>query len=352
MLTIRPISSGAGYHFYLEKESTGEWVGTGAEILGLPEQVSADDFRAIRLGVHPETGEQLRIRKVVDRIYDKPWGPQVYKARELYDLTISAPKSASVLGLVDPQIAVAHAKAVESTWREMEQRCGAMVIAAYQHGTSRKLDPQIHTHLVAGNLAISEPGRWRTLHANELYRGQAEITRHYREQMLGILEQQGYRIKYPEIAGIPKELLEKYSQRSEERNAAIREHLADKNLDINQLTNKEIAVLIRRFRDGKDAVGIAEGRERQLARLTPAEHTQLLSLKEAALERQSVAERPDTFSPRIPTADGSEQPSESPKSKLKLSLDDHTDFEAGLKEQHWNYGEAPTYKSGSRMRVG
>jgi hypothetical protein len=74
MLSIRAMAHGDGYLNYLEKESPGQWVGTGAKILKLDGEVSKEDFHSVRKGLHPETQEKLRIRNVVDRIYNKPLG--------------------------------------------------------------------------------------------------------------------------------------------------------------------------------------------------------------------------------------------------------------------------------------
>ena len=132
------LSSGAQHLSYLEEECEGEWIGTGAQMLRLPQQVSAEEFRAIRKGLDPETGEELRCRRVVDRVYHKPWGDEIYRARELYDLTISAPKTVSIQGIVDPRIKEAHGESVRALLPSLEERCGTMVVAAFEHTDSRK----------------------------------------------------------------------------------------------------------------------------------------------------------------------------------------------------------------------
>ena len=45
-----------------------------------------------------------------------------------------------------------------------------MVIARYDHDSSRELDPQLHTHLVAGNLTYDGvEGKWKALNAYEVF---------------------------------------------------------------------------------------------------------------------------------------------------------------------------------------
>lgn len=312
MLSIRGVSGGSGYRAYVAREGRGIWVGTGAKILGLPQEVTAEEWRAIRMGKHPETGENLRSRRVVDRWYEKPWGMEIHKARSLYDLTLSAPKTVSVMSIVDERISEAHRYASEQTWRLMEQKCGAMVIASYQHHTSRSLDPQEHTHLVAANLAF-DGDKWRTLHVNNLYRSQEEITERYRESLLVTLEREGYRIRYPELADVPAEIVDRFSQRSKERDEGIREYAAYHDLRPEDLTNKERAQIVRNYRQEKVVLPIAQVRDGQLSRLTPAEREYLIEIRESA---------------------------HGPRERMRLSSNIH--YEPELTHERWDYGERIT----------
>ena len=48
---------------------------------------------------------------------------------------------------------------------------GNMVIARYDHDTSRELDPMLHSHLVAANLTWDHvEGKWNALQASEILR--------------------------------------------------------------------------------------------------------------------------------------------------------------------------------------
>ena len=69
-----------------------------------------------------------------------------------------------------------------ATWRRRRCSCaaeqggarfehaGGLIAAAYRHRMSRALDPQLHTHVVAANLARGEDGRYTALHHPSLYR--------------------------------------------------------------------------------------------------------------------------------------------------------------------------------------
>ena len=176
MLTIRAMSNAQGYSarhlehsdYYAEGERvTGQWQGRGAELLGLSGEVTSAQFEAIRQGLDPQTGEFLRQRQSADRVAAD--GSTQSRGRNLYDFTISAPKSVSIMAQLagDARLKEAHQKAVAEAVQELESHAatrvrqdranedrmtGNLVIAVYHHDTSRELDPQLHTHAVAANL--------------------------------------------------------------------------------------------------------------------------------------------------------------------------------------------------------
>ena len=159
-----------------------------------------------------------------------------------YDVTLSAPKSVSVLRAIGPvqgdRIVAAHGRAAASAMGLLEQLAAraarghhgdghsapriatsGFIAAAFDHATSRALDPQTHTHVVVMNLVQGEDGRWsaldsRTLHrqattASYLYQHllRAELTRE-----LGIAWGPVDR-GVAEIVGIPKDVCREFSTR-------------------------------------------------------------------------------------------------------------------------------------------
>jgi len=246
MLTIRAMSSGAGYaqrhlehsDYYDEhRRVEGEWNGRGAELLGLRSNVTPEQFEAIREGLNPETGEFLRPRHSADRA--KEDGSEQSKGRPLYDLTFSAPKSVSIQALVggDERLIAAHDKAVREALAATEGHAATrgrpnganenrttanMVVASYRHDTSRELDPQLHTHAVAANLTYDGvEGRWKALQASGLYERRVYLTEVYRNALAREVRGLGYEIEPRrdskgrdhgfEIRGVSNELLERYS---------------------------------------------------------------------------------------------------------------------------------------------
>jgi len=314
MLTLRAVSSGAGYNsrhlehndYYDENgKVSGHWLGRGAERLGLFGAVETAAFEAIREGLNPVTGEKLRPRKSADRM--RADGSKQSQAVNLYDLTFSAPKSVSIMADLggDARLLAAHDAAVQEALAVVEslaasrvrvaganedRATGNLIIAAYRHDTSRELDPQIHTHCVAANITFdSAEQRWKALQASGIYRRRAFVSEVYRNALAREVRQLGYEVVDRhdakgkdlgfEIAGVSPALLGKFSQRSVQRDEAIANFTRSKG---RTPTNREIAVLVRESRADKlTEISTRAVKEKQRARLAPDEAKTLQNLREA-----------------------------------------------------------------------
>ena len=313
------MSGGVGYaarhlehsdYYDEQRRVQGEWQGRGAELLGLNGDVTREQFEAIREGLHPETGEFLRPRHSADRVGED--GAEQSKARSLYDLTFSAPKSVSIQALVggDERLIAAHDQAVREALAEAEnyaatrvrmdganedRTTGNWVVATYRHDASRELDPQLHTHAVAANLTYDGvEGRWKALQASGLYERRAYLTEVYRNALAREVRSLGYEIEPHrdskgrdygfEIRGIESDLLGKYSQRSAQRDAAIEQFMQERG---RKPTDNEVAVLVRETRADKlTEISTEHLREQQQARLTPGEKQSLQHVREDVIEHQ------------------------------------------------------------------
>ncbi len=155
------------------------------------------------------------------------------------DLTFSAPKSVSVLGLVggDKRLIEANMKAVQSAMRFAEKhfaegrvkeqgsavpvRTGNLVYALFAHDTSRALDPQAHVHVVIANMTRMPSGEWRSLHNGQLWRGNTVLGSVYNAALRANIEKLGYKVELTgkhgsfEIVGVPKDVRDAFSQRRE-----------------------------------------------------------------------------------------------------------------------------------------
>jgi conjugative relaxase-like TrwC/TraI family protein len=230
-------------------EVPGQWVGGGAERLGLAGTVAGDDLRAVLAGIQPGTAGLSPNGTAINPHPRRVPG---------FDLTFKAPKSASVLYAVsdDPRVQGAILEAGEVAmrtaigWLEREatrvQRgshnvaylarlspadrtlagphrlaTSGVVAASFRHRTSRAGDPLLHWHVLVANLVEGTDGKWSSLVHPEIYRHataaghlfqatmRAELTR-----TLGLEWRPGRHM--PEIAGIPQAVLDAFSKRSAE----------------------------------------------------------------------------------------------------------------------------------------
>jgi conjugative relaxase-like TrwC/TraI family protein len=171
----------------------------------------------------------------------------------------------------DERLLEAHKRAVAEALKEAEVYAGARVrlaganddratgnwvVAAYTHDTSRELDPQLHTHAVAANLTFDgTEGRWKALQASGLYERRAYLTEVYRNRLAFEVRSLGYetdnrhnakgRDRGFEISGVSQELLDKFSQRSAQRDRAIEQFTQERG---RKPTDNEVAVLVRESR--------------------------------------------------------------------------------------------------------
>jgi conjugative relaxase-like TrwC/TraI family protein len=172
----RQVAQGRDDYYSGRGESPGRWTGAGAEALRVGGHVDDDGFMALMDGRDPRTGELLK----------RVGGRSKVAA---FDLTFSAPKSVSVLFAIgEPALAgalvEAHESAVDAAVGYLEReacrvrrgRGGArheagegFVAAAYRHRMSRAEDPQLHTHVVAANMARGTDRRWTALDATPIY---------------------------------------------------------------------------------------------------------------------------------------------------------------------------------------
>ncbi len=313
MLTICALSGKAPYtsrHLFAtvgqdsnNENVIGQWMGRGAELLSLAGDVRKEQFTAVRKGLDPVTEQFLRPRQSAHRFNKE--GKRMGKARSLYDFTVSAPKSVSVQAIIDPRLRDAHVGAVRVMAAEMEslastrvrrngadenRTTGNLILAVYHRDTSRELDPQLHSHLIAANLTYDEAEqRWKALQAAAIYGGAAWLTEVYRNALAGFVKDCGYELidhtlesreRAVEIQGVSREVLEIFSQRSAQRDQAIADFVQEHGRNP---TNRQIAVLVRRTRkDEPVEISPAEVRQHQLERLGIPNRNQLETLRSIA----------------------------------------------------------------------
>src|SRR5262249_32289355 len=140
-----------------------------------------------------------------------------------------------------------------------DRTTGNLALAVYDHDTSRELDPQLHTHAVASNLSYDgTEGRWKALQCGGIYERRAYLTEAYRNALALEVGRLGYEIDNRrdeggrdagvEIRGVSPQLLTRFSQRSRQRDEAIRAFVERTD---RQPTDNEVAVVIRETRADK-----------------------------------------------------------------------------------------------------
>ncbi len=184
-------------------------------------------------------------------------GEQVDVRRSGLDLTLSAPKSVSLLfGLGDEHLAeevrAAHRAAVEQTVAYLEALCARAArghhtpgqpynriatsgwsAVAFEHRTSRADDPQLHTHVVVPNVVQGVDGRWSAWDTSEAYRQASTGGYLYQAVLRGELTRRlgvrwgRVRRGVAEIEGVPAGLRRAFSTRRQ----AIEKHLAEHGRD-------------------------------------------------------------------------------------------------------------------------
>jgi conjugative relaxase-like TrwC/TraI family protein len=246
--------------YYTEKESqAGYWIGQGIERLGLKqgEKVGREEFLRLCDNRHPVDGTKLTQVHLRDR-------------RIFFDFTCSAPKSVSILAVTmdDRRIIEAHREAAAVAMRELEafagtrvrkggamddRTTGSLVGAAFQHTSSRALDPQLHTHFTLFN-ATFDPveSRWKALQTSGMFGAIHYGTAVYRNDLAARLHRLGYQTRVTahgfEIEGVRPDLIERFSKRAQQRNAAVARE--EKRLG-RKLSNNEVSHLVHQSRPSK-----------------------------------------------------------------------------------------------------
>ena len=238
--------------------SPSSWGGKGADDLGLSGEVDRDAFKALLEG---QIGDAQLGTVREGKLQHRPG----------WDVTLSAPKSVSVMAIVagDRRLLGAHDKAVRTTLAHIENHMAAtrireggeakrhstdnLLIASFRHETSRARDPQLHSHNVILNATKDQSGEWRSLEPRALYQLQKQIGAIYRHELADQARQLGYNIASTkdglfELADVPASVLNAFSKRS----SAIEAALAQKGLTRDQASEaqKELAAL--QTRDTKE----------------------------------------------------------------------------------------------------
>ena len=217
----------------------------------LHEQNTADSQKSLTI-------RQRRSFKTIAKICTKKWGldekskklveqattsllkvlaPETRRAAT--DMTFSAPKSISILGLIggNKEIIESHNRAVSYALQHVEKRyigtrvtrgkktefqnTGNMLGARFLHGTSREGDPQLHTHCVIFNLTKRQDKQWAATGNDQIFRDSKLLGTIYQNKLAELVQELGYEIESSgngtfELKGYSKEQLKTFSKRRQQ----------------------------------------------------------------------------------------------------------------------------------------
>lgn len=277
MLSVAPLAGGPGY--YLELASInyyaegGEplplWYGTAAKELGLSGVAEKEHVYRLAAGFDHETGEEGLVRNAGKESRNPG-----------HDLTFSAPKSVSLAwALGDPElrkaIEQAQLHAVHQALTYLEEKAGfarvgaqgqelvkcPLLFALFEHGTSRAMDPQLHTHALLINLTVHPDGvsgkaRTTAVDSTYLYHFKMATGTIYRAALADAMERLGFDVEQRrvgssigfELSAIPKALIEEFSK----RRAEIEEKLKLKAGSLDAASPKYAELIAKETRRTKD----------------------------------------------------------------------------------------------------
>lgn len=247
-------------------ESPGVWYGDGAKALGLDGMVAAVVLQRLLAGVHPHQFTSL---------------VQQHSSVHCpgFDLQFSVPKSVSALWAVAPSnlrglIEDVFDFAVQATLTFAEQELdltrrghngfrrekAKLVVAMFDHVTSRNGDPLLHRHCVVNNVCQRQDGTWGTIDSRTLHNWARTLGPMFRATLahelrdtLGIelieaATPDGKRQGHFEIAGVPDRLTELWSSRRQD----LIEHLEGTGGKLGDATAKAKELAALQSRPNKD----------------------------------------------------------------------------------------------------
>lgn len=212
----------------------GDWLGKGAAMLGLHGDSNQMHFHSLADNLHPQTGEQLTTYTRDGR-------------RVGMDMTFNATKSVSIARELagagnagDPRIEKAHREAVAYTVGLLEKDMQARVRSGGEQGNrttgnlvayrvthrdtrinadDQRPDMSLHDHVFVFNATWDDvDGKWKAAELGQIKHDLPYYEAAYHARLASNLKALGYGVerkgKAFELAGVSRELVEKFSRRS------------------------------------------------------------------------------------------------------------------------------------------
>lgn len=258
--------------------------GKAALRLGLPEQLNPGVFASLANNIHPDSGERITANQRTVR-------------RPGIDITINAPKSVSVVALVDPRVPQALRETVDEMLPRYEalvqtrvrarkqdttRATGEAVYTVFHHTDARPVDgvtdPHLHAHAIFFNMTYDAvEKRFKAADFARLKQAAPRLEAEASCILANKLKALGYEIERTregfEIAGVPRNILAMYSRRT-----GLIERVANER-DITDPKAKAQLAAKTRERKSSTVKSPEEQTAGWLGRLTPTQVEVLRSLK-------------------------------------------------------------------------
>ncbi|WP_157369266.1 MobF family relaxase [Zavarzinella formosa] len=287
-------SKSDGGEYYVNGELRQEWLGHGAELLGLAGTPDFGHFKRLIHGLDPHSGKQLTSKLLANRI-------------PAWDVTASIPKGVTIaLEHGDTRIQDALWEAARETMSDLEdfattrvrkggaledRLTGNLVAFAVEHPETRPAksdnmpDPDRHIHMVVFNVTYdSKEHAWKAVKFRPIMELRKFFDRRFDQRLASKLADLGYGIetktkegKYYswDIKGMPKSVTEKFSRRTTEVDKLAEE------LGVGSAQGKDkLGATSRQFK--RKDMTLDDYREYWQSRVTPAEAQTITNLIDAA----------------------------------------------------------------------
>jgi conjugative relaxase-like TrwC/TraI family protein len=236
-------------YYIEEQELSGKINGRLAERIGIKGDATKETFFALAENVNPVTGEKLTPRMKEERIAG-------------YDINFHCPKSVSILHALskDEHLLEAFQKSVRETMKDIEKDTktrvrkngvyedrdsGELVWADFVHQTARPVDgsvpdPHLHAHCFVFNATWDEEEkRFKAARFRDIKRDMPFYQARFHKRLSDELIDLGYQVKKTgksfEVKGVPKNVIEIFSKRTDEIGRVAKEKGITNPKDLDEL---------------------------------------------------------------------------------------------------------------------
>ncbi len=212
-----------------DNKNVGIWGGKGSEMLGLNGKIAGPDFYRLCDNLHPSEEKSLTPNTLSNRIVFSDWMFSAPKSLSiLYGITKNERILGAFHGAVKETLADMEAESmqvrVRSAGRQEDRHTGNIVYGLFTHFSARpengRSDPQLHVHATVFNASYDhQESKWKAAQFHGVKMDSPYHQAAFLNRLACNMKDLGFGIDAKskgqfEIAGIPKDLIQKFSQRT------------------------------------------------------------------------------------------------------------------------------------------